>query len=290
MKKIIKLFFKYCEEIIKTYIGVIAFVPWIYDNLQAYFPLELQFTFSSWFIYSFLISSIFLSGFIVWRKEKMQNQSCVDYTIECNIEKFSQIDTDPIRKEIEDYEKKQKQSEKQSNINMLSQKTLYPFLKDDNSYLNDLKAYFKQAEQYNKEVQDICRLQLNVKNIGSIYDEKIKIVLLPSEDTEIISDEQRYEFEHLPEKPEREKMSWLHNANMSSAILNNDIHTEKFRDVIVFSKDYIEVELKDLRPTDMASIIYDGIVIRGEKFNFDVEIISKGLKKPLKLTVQSNSK
>ena len=270
---------------IKSWWIFLGFIPSAYSVFQSYFPTFLPtFVFPEWSIYIIFLASFLLSGFIVWRKEnnkaerfKKKLEANVNYKIIQKIKKVESIDIKKIEHRIKNLEK--------NAINDHLSSIVMSALDPTFASTDDLKGYLSEAKKFNTNAKGIYNLLLTIQNIGTKFDEHINIKIIPSKETVVLVKEELQAVTNIPEDPTQYKNRLGYLGEM---VIPRNSNPQGFhREIVSFKKDYIEVELNHLRASEDVSIILDGIYINGPSFTFYIEITSRHLKQPLKLTISN---
>lgn len=289
-----KFFLQYLISILKQWVFIIGFIPWVYNNLLFFFPqFQWPFKFSRLVIYCFLLSAFLIANYRVWANEKQEKEklirklaelkrSSVDFEISYEI-KSAQIKIDRIKivKEI-DFIKKGVSEIKKSRSLSTVDFFMNPSVQSCRSYGEAIKNYENKIKRYNEKHKNFYNVHFYIKNVGFVYDENIGVRVSPDETIEFHPDiDLPLEF---PQRPRAVFSSMWDSIQLLPTLLPSG--SSRYRANINVEKHYFEVDLKDLRVGDQASILYNGVFIEllknQSRLVFEFEIKSKRLKIPLK--------
>lgn len=286
---------KYLYRILKNYIFLLGLLPLAYDYIQAYlsasFPAIANATLPQPIVYTILVLTFLASGFQAWRQEKNRADSLedkissgVNYKVFSKKDNLNPIRTTKLEEKILQLEQKETQNSKNHLfIPPVTLELLKYGRARSGDNIGDLKRYITEVKSYNKKIHGVKRVFLYIKNTGIKFDECINIHIQPLEGTEILSEVESQDISEPPEAPD-EKEDFYGPLSMNLISPNrppNALH----RETTYLNDGSIDIEINRIRVGDSISIVYDGILYRGENFKFSIKIKSKNLPEPLVLAL-----
>jgi hypothetical protein len=264
-----------------------------------------------WIIIAFILLGFVVASYRAWAKEKVKRvnleneilklkQNPVSYEVKCeSIQKeslqddFMKLAEEKIfvKREIDSFVDLSKGPMSLSwweDIAKRSNLAAQGASKDDwENYYKLLDKFEVELKRYEKLMSNIFIVDLSMENTGPVYDEKINIIIRPMTDCEFI----KRNALQKPTMPERPKSIYdrLLSPSFANFPMSNYARRASlpFREIQSFSKDYIEIDILELRAREKVPIVPQGICIKSESgaISLSVEIKSKETRFPISLNV-----
>jgi hypothetical protein len=302
MENIKVYFYSYVKTVFsETVILVTGFLGFIVTAIVAYFV-----TFNSLligiiiFLICFFIAHI--SAIIRLLKErdaqKLQitelQKNTSNFDIEFNSQKLSFTEKEKyIKEEITWVEKELKDIKNINNpmySGAINMKYVLDSLKGFSVSDADLKTYLKELQEYDDFISDLkqyklLRLSTMVKNIGSLYDEKI-LIKIKSEEV-IFMYYIDLSLNRLDDLPERPKSLIERSMHFSTNALLPSFEPKPINEMEIKSKKELHLIIPTLHINDTTCVEDKDVLLVLNKdttvVNLDLEIVTKNTRTPLKI-------